>query len=58
MVDDSLVVLNTDKLRKNKYFIDYVKSLGLLELGAFESRRTTLDGKDWRHGIESLSPHK
>jgi hypothetical protein len=38
---ENVTTLNTERIRENSSFINYVKSLGLIKKGSFESRRTT-----------------
>lgn len=38
---EEVVVLNTSNLKDSKNFVNYIKSLGLVKKGSFETRRTT-----------------
>ena len=38
---DAVYALNTEKIKENKPFIEYVQSIGLIEKGSFDSRRST-----------------
>ena len=38
---DAVFTLNTEKFKENKPFIEYIQSIGLINKGSFDSRRTT-----------------
>tara|TARA_R100001129_G_scaffold76715_1_gene52408 strand:- start:564 stop:1721 length:1158 start_codon:yes stop_codon:yes gene_type:complete len=38
---DAVFALNTEKIKDNKPFIEYIQSIGLIGKGSFDSRRTT-----------------